>query len=80
MLQTAIDYSQASVNGEVRLRLYKGNVDVAGRRSDQSLFDYRTVTFEEDDGAYDQANAAGFIALHALRLRNLARRQAVAEG
>ena len=76
MLQTAIDYSQSSVNGEVRVRLYKGNVDVAGRRSDDSLFDYNVVTFEEDEGAYDQANATGFIALHALRLRNLALKQA----
>ncbi len=76
MLQTAIDYSQANVNGEVRLRLYKGNVDVAGRRSDDSLFDYKVVTFEEDEGAYDQADASGFIALNALRLRNLARKQA----
>ncbi len=76
MLQTAIDYSQANVNGEVRLRLYKGNVDVAGRRSDNSLFDYKVVTFEDDEGAYDQADASGFIALNALRLRNLARKQA----
>ncbi len=76
MLQTAIDYSQANVNGEVRLRLYKGNVDVAGRRSDDSLFDYKVVTFEDDEGAYDQADASGFIALNSLRLRNLARKQA----
>ena len=76
MLQTAIDHSQSGVNGEVRVRLYKGNVDVAGRRSVDSLFDYKVVTFEEDEGAYDQANATGFIALHALRLRNLARKRA----
>ena len=76
MLQTAIDYSQSSVNGEVRVRLYKGNVDIAGRRSDDSLFDCKVVTFEEDEGAYDQADATGFIALHALRLRNLARKRA----
>ena len=75
MLQTAIDYSQASVNGEVRVRLYKGNVDIAGRRSDESLFDYKVVTFEEDEGAYNQADATGFIALNALRLRNLALKQ-----
>ena len=80
MLQTAIDHSQARVNGEVRLRLYKGNVDVAGRRSDDSLFDYRVVTFEEDDGAYDQSDASGFIKLHALRLRNLARKHASGAG
>ena len=59
MLQTAIDYSQSSVNGEVRVRLYKGNVDIAGRRSDDSLFDYRVVTFDEDEGAYNQADAPG---------------------
>ncbi|MCY4069429.1 MAG: argininosuccinate synthase [Acidimicrobiaceae bacterium] len=76
MLQTAIDHSQTGVNGEVRLRLYKGNVDVAGRRSDESLFDQKVVTFEDDEGAYDQADASGFIALHALRLRNLARKHA----
>ncbi len=76
MLQTAIDHSQRFVNGEVRLRLYKGNVDVVGRRSDDSLFDYRVVTFEEDEGAYDQSDATGFIALNALRLRNLARKRA----
>ena len=75
MLQAAIDHSQASVNGEVRLKLYKGNVDVVGRRSDQSLFDEKVVTFEEDDGAYDQSDASGFIRLHALRLRNLARKR-----
>ena len=75
MLQTAIDHSQCHVNGEVRLRLYRGNVDVVGRRSDDSLFDARTVTFEEDDGVYNQADATGFIALSALRLRNLARKR-----
>ena len=76
MLQVAIDHSQRHVNGEVRVRLYKGNVDVVGRRSDVSLFDARVVTFEEDEGAYDQADATGFIALNALRLRNLARKRA----
>ena len=76
MLQTAIDYSQGSVNGEVRVRLYKGNVDIAGRRSEESLFDYKVVTFDEDEGAYNQADATGFIALNALRLRNLALKQA----
>ncbi len=75
MLQTAIDYSQSSVNGEVRVRLYKGNVDIAGRRSDESLFDHQVATFDEDDGAFNQADASGFIALNALRLRNLARRR-----
>ena len=72
MMQTAIDYSQAAVNGEVRLKLYKGNVTVVGRKSDDSLFDEKIATFEEDDGAYDQSDAEGFIKLNALRLRTLA--------
>ena len=72
MLQTAIDHSQAAVNGEVRLKLYKGNVTVVGRKSDDSLFDEKIATFEEDDGAYNQADADGFIKLNALRLRTLA--------
>ncbi|MCH7788069.1 MAG: argininosuccinate synthase [Acidobacteria bacterium] len=74
MLQQAIDWSQQHVNGDVRLRLYKGNVEVAGRRSDESLFDERIATFEEDEGAYDQTDAEGFIKLNALRLRTLASR------
>ena len=69
MLQQAIDYSQATVNGDVRLKLYKGNVEVVGRRSEQSLFDERLCTFEDDQGAYDQKDAGGFIKLNALRLR-----------
>ncbi len=69
MLQQAIDASQVTVNGDVRLKLYKGNVDVVGRRSDQSLFDERLCTFEDDEGAYDQKDAGGFIKLNALRLR-----------
>jgi argininosuccinate synthase len=76
MLQVAIDHSQQFVNGEVRIKLYKGNVSVAGRRSDDSLFDEKIATFEEDDGAYNQADAEGFIKLNALRLRNLARKRA----
>ncbi len=72
MLQTAIDHSQAAVNGVVRLKLYKGNVTVVGRKSDLSLFDEKIATFEEDDGAYNQADAEGFIKLNALRLRTLA--------
>ncbi len=72
MLQTTIDHSQAAVNGEVRLKLYKGNVTVVGRKSDDSLFDEKIATFEEDDGAYNQADADGFIKLNALRLRTLA--------
>ena len=69
MLQTAIDASQDVVNGRVRLKLYKGNVDVVGRQSADSLFDESIATFEEDGGAYDQADAGGFIKLNALRLR-----------
>ena len=72
MFQTAIDHSQAAVSGVVRLKLYKGNVTVVGRKSDNSLFDEKIATFEEDDGAYNQADADGFIKLNALRLRTLA--------
>lgn len=69
MLQTAIDESQQYVNGEVRLKLYKGAVHVVGRQSDQSLFDEKVATFEDDAGAYDQKDAEGFIKLNALRMR-----------
>ncbi|MBB3062960.1 argininosuccinate synthase [Microbulbifer rhizosphaerae] len=69
MLQAAIDESQQVVNGEVRLKLYKGSVSAVGRRSTESLFDERIATFEEDAGAYDQKDAEGFIKLNALRLR-----------
>ncbi len=70
MLQTMIDASQVSVNGSVRLKLYKGNVIVAGRASkSDSLFDTSIATFEDDRGAYDQKDAAGFIKLNALRMR-----------
>ncbi len=69
MLQTMIDYSQRNVNGLVRLKLYKGNVDVVGRSSEDSLFDAAIATFEDDAGAYDQKDAAGFIKLNALRMR-----------
>ncbi|MEC7079058.1 MAG: argininosuccinate synthase [Pseudomonadota bacterium] len=68
-LQALIDQSQQYVNGMVSLKLYKGNVIVVGRSSDDSLFDEEIATFEEDAGAYDQADAAGFIKLNALRLR-----------
>ena len=75
MLQTMIDESQHHVNGAVRIKLYKGMVSIAGRRSEHdSLFDERIATFEEDDGAYNQADAEGFIKLNALRLRIGARR------
>jgi len=80
MLQVAIDHSQARVNGRVRVRLYKGNVEVVGRESDDTLFDEAIATFEEDEGAYDQTDAEGFIKLNALRLRTVARRAARGEG
>ena len=69
MMQTMIDDSQAYVNGDVRVQLYKGSIMVTGRQSSDSLFDKAIATFEEDEGAYDQADAAGFIKLNALRLR-----------
>jgi argininosuccinate synthase len=68
-LQAAIDQTQTVVNGDVRVSLYKGNIIVTGRRSSDSLFDESIATFEEDGGAYDQADAEGFIKLNALRLR-----------
>jgi len=74
MLQAAIDKSQEKVAGEVRLKLYKGNVIVVGRQSPYSLYSEELVTFEDDRGAYDQKDAAGFIRLNALRLRTLAKR------
>src|SRR6056297_242254 len=76
MLQAAIDKSQEHVVGTVRLKLYKGNVIVEGRRSEQSLYAPDLVTFEDDQGAYDQKDAEGFIKLNALRLRTLGRRNA----
>ncbi len=69
MLQALIDTSQASVTGSVRLKLYKGNVSVIGRESPNSLYSMKHVTFEDDQGAYDQFDAQGFIKLNALRLR-----------
>ncbi len=78
MLQTLIDATQGPVNGWVRLKLYKGNVIVVGRDSKtDSLFDPTIATFEDDQGAYDQKDAGGFIKLNALRMRieeRLARR------
>ncbi|MFT6907804.1 MAG: argininosuccinate synthase [Oleiphilaceae bacterium] len=68
-LQALIDETQHYVNGVVRLKLYKGNVVVVGRKSDDSLFDEKIATFEDDGGSYDQKDAAGFIKLNALRLR-----------
>jgi len=75
MLQALIDKSQEFVAGTVRLKLYKGNVDVVGRTSPYSLYSEKLVTFEDDQGAYDQKDAAGFIKLNALRLRTLAMRK-----
>jgi len=76
MLQAAVDQTQQVVNGMVRLKLYKGNVLVVGRRSDtDSLFDESIATFEEDAGAYDQGDATGFIRLNALRLRVAGRKR-----
>ncbi len=69
MLQAAIDASQTSVNGTVRVKLYRGNVTVVGRQSVDSLFDQKVATFDEDQGAYHQGDAEGFIKLNALRLR-----------
>src|SRR6202453_3024588 len=76
MLQAAIDHSQAKVTGQVRVKLYKGNVSIVGRSSPYSLYDQDLVTFEEGQSAYDHRDAAGFIKLNALRLRVRARRDA----
>jgi argininosuccinate synthase len=80
MLQALIDKSQEFVAGTVRLKLYKGNVDVVGRSSPWSLYSESLVTFEDDKGAYDQKDAAGFIKLNALRLRTLAMRKRKTKG
>ena len=70
MLQQMIDASQVNVNGKVRLKLYKGCVSVIGRMSEtDSLFDQEVATFEDDEGAYNQQDAEGFIKLNALRMR-----------
>jgi argininosuccinate synthase len=80
MLQALIDRSQEFVSGSVRLKLYKGNVAVVGRSSPWSLYSESLVTFEDDKGAYDQKDAAGFIKLNALRLRTLAMRKRKTKG
>ena len=80
MLQAAIDHSQALVSGTVRVKLYKGNVSIIGRESDQSLYDQDLVTFEEGVQAYDHHDAEGFIKLNALRLRVLGKRTKRNEG
>jgi argininosuccinate synthase len=74
MMQAAIDHSQTHVSGTVRLKLYKGNASVVGRKSANSLYSEKVVTFEDDAGAYDQKDAEGFIKLNALRLRLLGQR------
>ena len=74
MLQALIDTSQEHVNGTVRVKLYKGSASVVGRWSEDSLYSEQHVTFEDDRGAYDQKDAAGFIKINALRLRLLAMR------
>jgi len=68
-LQTLIDHTQHTVSGTVRLKLYKGTVTVIGRKSKHSLFDAKISTFDDDGGAYNQADAGGFIKLNALRMR-----------
>jgi len=80
MLQALIDKSQEFVTGTVRIKLYKGNTDVVGRSSPYSLYSEKLVTFEDDQGAYDQKDAAGFIKLNALRLRTLASRKSKSKG
>jgi argininosuccinate synthase len=75
MLQALVDKSQETVDGEVKLKLYKGNVIIEGRTSPNSLYSEDLVTFEDDKGAYDQKDAEGFIRLNALRLRSLAARK-----
>jgi argininosuccinate synthase len=76
MLQTMINTSQVNVNGEVRVKLYKGNVSVVGRQSaTDSLFDESIATFEDDGGAYNQKDAEGFIKLNALRMRIAAKKK-----
>ena len=68
-MQVLIDHTQTSVNGWVRLKLYKGNVVVVARDSKNTLFDQNIATFDDDGGAYNQADAGGFIKLNALRMR-----------
>ena len=75
MLQAAIDASQTHVTGTVKLQLYKGSVNVIGRESPVSLYSEAHVTFEDDAGAYDQMDAAGFIRLNALRLKLLGKQR-----
>ena len=78
-LQHLIDYTQAPATGKVIVKLYKGNVIIAGRSSPNSLFDTKIVTFEDDQGAFDQADAGGFIKINALRMR-IAAKKALGKG
>ena len=80
MLQAAIDHSQALVTGQVRVKLYKGNVTVVGRTSPYSLYDQELVTFEEGAVAYDHHDAGGFIKLNGLRLKTYAARRILMAG
>ena len=80
MLQAAIDRSQRHVTGTVRLKLYKGSARTVARWSEHSLYSEAHVTFEDDAGAYDQKDAAGFIQLNALRLKLLAARDRLLKG
>ena len=73
-LQALIDTTQAKVSGWVKISLYKGNVTILGRHSDNSLFDSNIATFEDDRGAYDQKDAEGFIKINALRMRIAAKK------
>ena len=79
-LQVLIDHTQATVNGKVVVKLFKGNVIVASRTSADSLFDQRISTFDDDGGAYNQADAGGFIKLNALRMRIAANKAVPAAG
>ena len=74
-LQSLIDKTQEYVSGKVTLSLYKGNITVMGRSSDSSLYDAKIVTFEDDENAYDQADASGFIKINSLRLKQAAKRK-----
>ena len=79
MLQSLIDYSQKHVEGEVTVKLYRGNVKTVARKSKMSLYSEKQVTFEDDEGAYNQEDATGFINLNALRLKILAHRKMKSE-
>ena len=74
-LQALIDDSQKTVSGTVRLKLYKGNVTTVGRKSDQSLYDMEIASMDDDESDYAPEDAGGFIRLHALRLKERARKQ-----